>query len=82
MKEEIFAWEYNSDSQEYTIPIDTNLQTMDDCKQAVFPIFQRFSDGTSQLAGTGFFIAPAGVFESSNKRMQSDQQTAMRFVGR
>ena len=34
MKSEIFAWKYNPDAEEYTIPIDTNLQTMDDFKKA------------------------------------------------
>jgi len=34
-------------------------------ERAIFPIFQRFSNGTSQLAGTGFFIAPAGIFLSA-----------------
>lgn len=34
-------------------------------EQTVFPIFQRYTDGTSQLAGTGFFIAPCGIFVSA-----------------
>lgn len=34
-------------------------------ERAVFPIFQRFSDGTSNLAGTGMFIAPSGIFLSA-----------------
>ena len=31
----------------------------------VFPIFQRTADGVSKLVGTGFFIAPHGVFLSA-----------------
>ena len=41
MNAEIFAWEYNPESEEYTIPIDTNLQTMDDYKQAADDIQDR-----------------------------------------
>ena len=28
MKVEVFAWEYNPQSQEYSIPIDTNMKTL------------------------------------------------------
>ena len=34
-------------------------------ERSVFPIFQRLSDGTSVLAGTGVFVAPDGVFASA-----------------
>ncbi|MEB3212291.1 MAG: hypothetical protein VKL39_13100, partial [Leptolyngbyaceae bacterium] len=34
-------------------------------EKTVFPIMQRFANGTSQLAGTGFFIAPGGIFLSA-----------------
>lgn len=34
-------------------------------EKSVFPIFQRSSDRTSRLAGTGFFLAPSGIFLSA-----------------
>ena len=41
MNVQIVAWEYNPESEEYTIPIDTNLQTMDDYKQATDDVQDR-----------------------------------------
>jgi hypothetical protein len=34
MKTEIFAWEYNPESKEYTIPSDTKLKTLEEYNRA------------------------------------------------
>ena len=34
-------------------------------EKSVFPIFQRSLGGASRLAGTGFFLAPSGIFLSA-----------------
>ena len=34
-------------------------------ERSIFPIFQRISDGTTLLAGTGLFVAPSGIFVSA-----------------
>lgn len=44
-------------------------------ERSVFPIFQRVSDGTSLLAGTGLFVAPSGIFVSAAHVFEIDVNT-------
>lgn len=42
-----------------------SFRFIDTFEQTVFPIMQRDGDGNSKLAGTGFFLAPDGIFMSA-----------------